>query len=82
MSVTIQVRSGPRLLERPATFLGTRQGMGALYLVMDPYEWRMVPPPIRLALVDGGGMAYRIWYVESAPRWAQRLYREHNEGGE
>ena len=82
MSETIQVRSGPLTLERPATLLGARQGAGCLFHVLDPYEHGNVPPPARLALVDEGGVAYRIWYVESAPKWAQRLYRERYEGGE
>ena len=77
----IQVRSGPRTLERPATFLGERQGVGRLFYVLDPYEYGTVPPPIRLALVDESGVAYRIWYVESAPKWAQRIYREFGGGG-
>lgn len=82
MSETIHVRSGPRMLARSATLIGLREGMGRLFHVLDPYEHGNVPPPARLALVDEDGVAYRIWYIESAPKWAQQFYHEHRKGGE
>lgn len=70
------------MLARPATLIGLREGVGRLFYVLDPYEHGTVPPPIRLALVDESGVAYRIWYVESAPKWAQQFYHAHRKGVE
>ena len=61
--------------------LGIRPYMGRLFLLDNPYlGW---PDHKRLALVDDHDQTIHIWCCDKAPRWAQRLLKEHTtpEGG-